>query len=64
MYRVLKMNDKHDEINNALWERYRSYLEGLTGDQLIEIISDMPQKQLIDIIQEADPVGKGDGYYE
>lgn len=59
------MNDKQDELNDMMWERYRAYLESKSfGELLMDYVHDMTKKQLMDIIQEADPVGKGDGCYE
>ena len=58
------MNDKYDELNNQLYERYRAYLEGKTDKQLDEIINEYSRKQKMDIIQDADPVGRGDGGFE
>lgn len=58
------MNDKQDELHDMMWEKYRAHLEGLSEKALLEYFSQMSKKQLIDIIQEADPVGKGDCGYE
>lgn len=46
------MNDEYDEINNRLHEQYKAYLESLSI------------KELIEKIQDRDPVGKGDINYE
>ena len=58
------MNDNQDDRNDISLERYRAYLEGKTDKQLDEIINEYSRKQKMDIIQDADPVGRGDGNYE
>ncbi len=57
-------NDEQDDINNMLWERYRMHLESLPHKCLVEYFENMTKEQLIELIQDADPVGKGDGTYE
>ena len=58
------MNNEYDEINNQLYERYKQYLESLTHSELLEYFNDMDDKEMREIIQDRDPVGKGDGCYE
>ncbi len=58
------MNDEYDEINDQLHERYNQYLESLNHKELLEYFDNISDKELRKIIQERDPVGKGDDGYE
>lgn len=58
------MNSEYDEINDNLHLEYRLYLESFNHRQLLSYFADMPKEDLIEIIQDRDPVGKGDYGYE